>query len=68
MRWQTLSVVAAALVCSACVSTPQTKALITPVGAVGVHSFNTPQTAPPDASAIDRMTAEIRKNETRQHN
>lgn len=31
---------------SGCLSTPQTKALITPVGVIGVHSFAPPRQAP----------------------
>ncbi len=42
-----------------CISTPQTKALITPVGAIGYHTFRPPQARPPTPSEIDRMVAHI---------
>jgi starvation-inducible outer membrane lipoprotein len=43
-----------ALVCAGCVSTPQTSALFTPIGAIGVHSF-APAQKPMNASEADRL-------------
>jgi hypothetical protein len=44
---------------SGCISTPQTKALITPMGAIGYHTFRPPQARPPTPSEIDRMVAHV---------
>lgn len=44
--------VAAGLALGGCVSTPSTKALITPIGAVGVYSF-----APTERKSPDEMKA-----------
>jgi hypothetical protein len=47
-----------------CISTPNTKALITPLGGVGVHSFAPPQTPdllpPSDADGLARIAANQR--------
>lgn len=51
-----------------CVSTPQTKVLITPVGAIGVHTFRQPDAQRPTPSEIDRMTASIRRAPERSSN
>jgi hypothetical protein len=45
----------ATLMSAGCVSTPQTKALITPVGAIGVHSFAPTEPVRPNASEADRL-------------
>jgi len=46
-------------VCSAllagCISTPQTKALITPIGVIGVHSFAPPREAPRSTEFEQRL-------------
>lgn len=34
-----------------CMNTPQTKALITPVGAIGIHSFAPPHKSPDNINA-----------------
>ena len=44
-----------ALMSAGCVSTPQTKALFTPVGAIGVHSFAPTEQERRDASEADRL-------------
>ena len=41
--------------CAGCVSTPQTKALFTPIGAVGVHSFAPVERTPMSPSEVDRL-------------
>lgn len=43
-----LILLAGAAALGGCVSTPNTKALITPIGAVGVHSFAPAQKKSPD--------------------
>lgn len=50
MKWLQHSFIAlaAAVALGGCVSTPNTKALITPIGAVGVHSFAPTQKKSPD--------------------
>jgi hypothetical protein len=46
---------------SGCINTPSTKALITPVGAVGIHSFEPQHSVdgmpPPDADRVARIAA-----------
>jgi hypothetical protein len=46
---------------SGCINTATTKALITPVGAVGIHSFaperSPDRMPPPDADRVARMAA-----------
>ena len=53
------------LLCAGCVSTPQTKALFTPVGAIGVHSFAPPQ-KPMNASEADRLARLIQERDDAQ--
>lgn len=53
------------LMAAGCISTPQTKALITPVGALGYHTFRPPQAQPPTPSEIDRMVARINQDISR---
>lgn len=63
MRSRILHIVCLGLVSSGivgCISTPQTKALITPVGAIGYHTFEPPGARPPTPSEIDRMVAGLR--------
>jgi hypothetical protein len=40
-----------------CINTPQTKALLTPVGVIGVHSFGPPRPAPRNTD-FDQRVAE----------
>lgn len=44
-----------------CISTQQTHALLTPIGAAGIHSFAPPRQSsdgtPVQAKSLDRMTA-----------
>ena len=54
-----------ALLCAGCVSTPQTKALFTPVGAIGVHSFAPPQ-KPMNPSEADRLARLMQDREDSQ--
>jgi hypothetical protein len=47
---------------SACVNTPNTKALVTPLGAVGFHTFapqRSPDQMPPNAEGISRIAANL---------
>lgn len=44
-----------ALLSTGCVSTSHTKALFTPVGAIGVHSFAPTEQERPSASEADRL-------------
>ena len=48
--------------CAGCVSTPQTKALITPFGAIGVHSFAPAERTPMNASEVDRLAHMMQEN------
>ena len=43
-----------------CINTPQTRALITPIGAVGIHSFAPPREQP-RSPEFERRIAEQRK-------
>ncbi|MFL6549454.1 MAG: hypothetical protein ACJ8OJ_12215 [Povalibacter sp.] len=50
-----------AIAASGCVSTPQTKALFTPIGAIGVHSFapvEQPRVTPSEADRVARVFEE----------
>jgi len=52
--FRALTLVSAMVVLSGCVNTPNTKALITPVVALGVHSFEperSPDRMPPPSTA-----------------
>ena len=62
MKLQLLSISICAAALTGCISTPQTKVLITPVGAAGIHSFRSPEATPPSASEIDRMTARLKQS------
>jgi hypothetical protein len=47
---------------SGCINTPNTKALITPLGGVGVHSFEpqqSPDRMPPNADRVARIAANV---------
>lgn len=60
-NWLALAVLA---VLSGCVSTPSTKALITPVGAVGVYSFApTDRRSPDDIEAARAVQARLARVE-----
>lgn len=48
--------------CAGCVSTPQTKALITPIGAVGIHSFAPAERRPMSPSEVDRLAHLMQEN------
>jgi hypothetical protein len=41
-----------------CVNTPQTKMLVTPIGAVGIHSFAPPE-RPPTVDDIERSRQRV---------
>ena len=51
----------ATILTAGCVSTPNTKALVTPIGAVGIHSFapqkDPDRMPPPDADGVARIAA-----------
>ena len=49
-----ISAMALSVVLAGCISTPQTKALITPVGAIGIHSFAPPPVQPRNVDFIDQ--------------
>ena len=51
-KLQVISAMALSIALAGCISTPQTKALITPVGVIGVHSFAPPA---PQPRTIDFM-------------
>ena len=51
-------VLAAAM--SGCISTPNTKAFVTPIGGIGIHSFKPerdPNRMPPDAHRVAQVAA-----------
>jgi hypothetical protein len=55
--FKVISAVTLSVVLAGCINLPQTKALITPVGAVGIHSFAPPAPTPrgvdfPDARRV----------------
>jgi hypothetical protein len=52
--------IALAAAMSGCISTPNTKALITPLAGVGIHSFkpqHDPNRMPPDAQRVAQTAA-----------
>lgn len=47
-----------AVAMSGCISTPNTKAFVTPIGGIGIHSFKPerdPNRMPPDAQRVARI-------------
>ena len=64
-----LSATLCGVLLAGCMNLPQTKALLTPVGVIGVHSFAPP---PPPASGVDfadprrRMATEIANQQPQQ--
>jgi hypothetical protein len=50
-----LALMTMVVACAGCVSTPQTKALFTPVGAIGVHSFAPVERTRMNSSEVDRL-------------
>lgn len=62
MKLGMLGALISAAVLAGCVSTPQTKALVTPVGAIGYHTFAPPEARRPSPSDIDRMTARLKRD------
>ena len=67
-KLKVISALSLGVMLAGCISTPQTKALITPVGVFGVHSFAPPvQQPPPHIDFIQqRRMAEQRAAEERQ--
>lgn len=63
-----LPLICVALTCAGCISTPSTKALITPIGAVGYHTFAPESQKGIDASDLDRMSAMIEESRTNDAN
>jgi hypothetical protein len=58
--FRALFVISFAAAMSGCISTPDTKALITPFGVAGIHSFKPerdPNRMPPDAQRVARIAA-----------
>ncbi len=49
-----------------CMNTPQTKALITPVGAIVIHSFAPPHKAPDNSNADFFERGRVARSEARQ--
>jgi hypothetical protein len=62
--FRTLIIVMFTATTAGCISTPNTKALITPIGAVGVHSFAPPsdpnRMTPSRADALARVASHQR--------
>ena len=50
-----LALMVTVIACAGCVSTPQSKALFTPVGAIGVHSFAPVERTRMNSSEADRL-------------
>ena len=61
MKTRMLLLGACGVLLAGCINLPQTKALITPVGAIGIHSFAPPRPAPRSADFEQRI-AEQRKS------
>jgi hypothetical protein len=50
-----LALMTMVVACAGCVSTPQTKALFTPIGAISVHSFAPVERTRMNSSEVDRL-------------
>jgi hypothetical protein len=61
MKTRMLLLSACGVLLAGCINLPQTKALVTPVGVVGIHSFAPPRETPRSVD-FDRRVAEQRKS------
>lgn len=64
MKIATLTAAVLTLSLAGCVNLPQTKALITPLGAIGVHSFAPPRKPPSGVEITDpNRVAQTRRDD-----
>ncbi len=51
----------AAILLSGCINQPSTKVLLTPIGAVGIHSFAPPERSPDEMKAAREISERLAK-------